>query len=323
VIKAFIRIILRYDPSSTSSEKNGLFGRCNAYYAMIEAQGRGTLHCHMLVWLEGNPTPQELRDRMRENPDFPARMFGWLESIISCELPSTRDPVIETDRPLLPPEMPPGWEDPRLHKKPDVEMMTDQEFETAFRATVEELVIKSNWHVHKATCWKYLKPGEPRNDMTCRMRITGEVNPLTHLDPETESIMLRRLHPRINNFNQLVMFLLRCNMDIKYVGSGEAAKALVYYVTDYITKSALATHVGLSAVEYAIKRNNEKFEGTDKVINSAVKVKRSLFTKTVMALMSKQEMSHQQVMSYLIGGGDYYCSHTFKPLKWGEIDRFL
>ncbi|KAJ7315565.1 hypothetical protein DFH08DRAFT_621177, partial [Mycena albidolilacea] len=37
----------------------------------------------------------------------------------------------------------------------------------------------------------------------------------------------------------------------------------------------------------------------------------------------KQEMSHKQVMSYLIGGGDYYCSYTFKPVKWGDIDRFL
>jgi hypothetical protein len=42
-------------------------------------------------------------------------------------------------------------------------------------------------------------------------------------------------------------------MDIKYIGSGEAAKALVYYVTDYITKENLVTHVGLQALAYAIK----------------------------------------------------------------------
>jgi hypothetical protein len=224
VISAFIRIVLKYDALSTSEDKNGLFGRCKGYYAMVEAQGRGTLHCHMLVWIEGNPTPQELRDRMREDPAFQTRMFQCLEAIISCELPSTTEPVIETGVPLLPPEIPSGWDDLRLHKKPAVKDMSDEEFEIALRQTVEELAIKSNWHVHKSTCWKYLKPGEPRNDSTCRMRITGEVNPLTHLDAETESILLRRLHPHINNFNQLVMFLLRCNMDIKYIGSGEAAK---------------------------------------------------------------------------------------------------
>ncbi|KAJ7084457.1 hypothetical protein B0H15DRAFT_923743 [Mycena belliarum] len=92
------------------------------------------------------------------------------------------------------------------------------------------------------------------------MRIDGTVNPLTRIDPETESIILRRLHPRINNYNELVIFLLRCNMDIKYVGSGEAAKALVYYVTDYITKGTLSTHVGLAAVEYAIKMNESIYQ---------------------------------------------------------------
>ncbi|KAJ7315564.1 hypothetical protein DFH08DRAFT_617235, partial [Mycena albidolilacea] len=99
---------------------NGLFSRCNGYYAMVEAQGRGTLHCHMLVWLEGNPTPQELRDRMRLNPEVQDNMFRWLESIISCELPTTTEVIIEKDGPLLPPEIPAGWENPRLHKKPEV-----------------------------------------------------------------------------------------------------------------------------------------------------------------------------------------------------------
>lgn len=64
-------------------------------------------------------------------------------------------------------------------------------------------------------------------------------------------------------------------------------------------------------------------KGTNQEITDLDRVNRSLFTKTVMALMSKQEISHQQLMSYLIDGGDYYCSHTFKTLKWGDIDRML
>ncbi|KAJ7086496.1 hypothetical protein C8R44DRAFT_650865, partial [Mycena epipterygia] len=310
-------------PTRRPPTKTACFGRCSAYYGMVEAQGRGTLHCHMLVWIEGNPTPQNLRDRMSTEPAFKNDMFRWLESIIKCELPSDSVVVEEKDGPLLPPKMPKEWVDPRSNKLPKVEAMTDAEFEEAFKQTVEELVIKSNWHVHKNTCWKYLKPGEQHNDSTCRMRITGEVNPLTKLDEDTESIILRRLHPRINNYNQFVMFLLRCNMDIKYIGSGEAAKALVYYVTDYITKSQLSTHVGLAAVEYAIKRNNQKYEGTEKAIQDLESVNRSLFTKTVMALMAKQETSHQQVMSYLVGGGDYYTSHTYKIVRWGDIDRYI
>ncbi|KAF8177146.1 hypothetical protein K438DRAFT_1606696, partial [Mycena galopus ATCC 62051] len=323
IIEAFIRIVLKYNAASTSTREDGLFGRCSAYYAMVEAQGRGTLHCHMLVWIEGNPSPQELRDRMRSDPQFQGQMFAWLESIISCELPSTTSIVQEPDGPLKPPKMPDDWDDPRLHKEPCVAAMTDDEFQPAFAKTVEDLAIKSNWHVHRATCFKYLKANEPRNDTTCRMRVNGEVHAHTHLDPQTDSIILRRLHPRINCYNRLIIFLLRCNMDVKYVGSGEAAKALVHYVTDYVTKSTLATHIGLSAVEYAIKRNTEKYAGSAGEINTIDQINRSLFTKTVMALMSKQELSHQQVMSYLIGGGDCYKSHTFTNVRWGDIDRLI
>jgi hypothetical protein len=42
--------------------------------------------------------------------------------------------------------------------------------------------------------------------------------------------------------------------------------------------------------------------------------------------MGHQETSHQQVMSYLIGGGDFYVSHTFEMFNWYEfvnaVDRF-
>ncbi|EGO04935.1 hypothetical protein SERLA73DRAFT_44118 [Serpula lacrymans var. lacrymans S7.3] len=55
---------------------------------------------------------------------------------------------------------------------------------------------------------------------------------------------------------------MRCNMDIKYIGSGETAKALVYYVTDYINKSFLPVHVGFDTLHYAVKQNSIKYSGS-------------------------------------------------------------
>ncbi|KAJ7119794.1 hypothetical protein C8R44DRAFT_539000, partial [Mycena epipterygia] len=321
-ITSFIQIILK---CRSSGDDSGLFGDCTGYYGMVEAQGRGTLHCHMLVWLAGNPSPQDLRDRMKANPEFKASMFSWIESVISCQLPSMTEPQLETcPEDAKQPKNPPGWKNPQLTREPLLDHMPDDEFEARFRDTVTELAKLCNWHDHTHTCWKHVKPGHVKDDKSCQMRIDGSTRALTELDEATQSILLKRLHPRINNFNEFVIFLLRCNMDIKYVGSGEAAKALVYYVTDYITKSTLPTHVGLAAIEYAIKKNKDKFDlaaGSAAPPPSENVKDRSLFTKTVMAIMSKQEMSHQQVMSYLIGGGDHYCSHTFKTVRWGDFDR--
>ena len=67
-------------------------------------------------------------------------------------------------------------------------------------------------------------------------------------------------------------------MDIKYIGAGEAAKALVYYISDYITKNTLAMHVGLKVLSYAIKQNEAKYIGMQRSTSMAEKNK-SLFMK--------------------------------------------
>ena len=54
-----------------------------------------------------------------------------------------------------------------------------------------------------------------------------------------------------------------------------------------------------------------------------IEVNKSLFTKTINVMMASQELSHPQIMSYQIGGGDYYSSHKFQILHWGDIDRFI
>jgi len=80
-IQAFLNIVVRFQRGL------GLFGKCVGYYAMVEAQGRGTLHTHMLLWIEGNPNPERLRRRMLGNSSFQDSVFCWLEDVIRCELP--------------------------------------------------------------------------------------------------------------------------------------------------------------------------------------------------------------------------------------------
>lgn len=37
-----------------------LFGQVSGYYGVVEAQGRGTLHVHMLLWLEDTPNAEDM-----------------------------------------------------------------------------------------------------------------------------------------------------------------------------------------------------------------------------------------------------------------------
>ncbi|KLO06710.1 hypothetical protein SCHPADRAFT_837660, partial [Schizopora paradoxa] len=309
MIKAFIEVVLKFGRGI------GLFGKCTAYYGMVEAQGKGTLHCHMLIWIDGNPSPQELRDRMAEDPEFKNKMFKWLEENISSHIPGATGVSEQTSGQQMVKPKYTSFEDPRANLHPIIPAnMSNEDFQICFKDFVTDLAKACNWHEHSDTCWKHLDDSDPKDDAHCRMRLNGETRALTEIDPETQSILLRRLHPWINNFNDLVLFLVQCNMDIKYIGSGEAAKALVYYVTDYITKECLPTHAGLSALLYAVRQNAKKFGDT--VITDERTIERSLIIKCVNAIAGKQETSHQQVMSYIVGGGDYYTSHTFCNLKW-------
>jgi hypothetical protein len=167
-MQSFIDIILRY------KHRPGIFGHCKAYYGMVEAQGRGTLHCHFLVWITGNPSPQELHERISTKHGFTDKMFSWLESIISCELLGDTGPFPETSEyQAKEPVHPADESDSRLEIPPQAAEMDEDSFKHKFSDFLYRLAIECNWHVHNDTCFKHVKNGEKRDDATCRMHLDG------------------------------------------------------------------------------------------------------------------------------------------------------
>lgn len=221
-INVFLCIIVHY------GRRNGLFGTCKVYYGTVEAQGRGTLHCHMLLWVEGCPNPQLLRDCFEDDPSFKSDVFMWLEDIIKCKLPGMSVPVdSESTHPTSRYDALQTEQDVRLLRAPQVSKLGKDDFCYHFMEFVKDLAVKCNWHSHTDTCFKHLWNRQPRTDTNCQMRVTGQTCPSTSLDPDISSVLLCRLHPWINNYNDVTLFLLQSNMDIKFIGSGPAAKALV------------------------------------------------------------------------------------------------
>ena len=305
---AFLEIVVGY------RKGNGLFGKCLAYYSMVEAQGRGTLHTHMLLWIDGNPNPERLRRMMHRSPQFQENVLNWLEDLIKCELPG--DIEVQSDV-AGKPRRKPTDSDPRVEKPPQIALEDIETFSCDFASFVRCLAIECNWHEHTPTCYKHLAKGEVPTDANCRMRMDGLVRLNSTIDTDTDSISLQRLHPWINNYNNVVLFLMQCNVDIKFIGSGLAAKALTYYISDYITKNDVSVHVGLQAIHAAMESHTQKF--SNDTTSSEIVCERSLLTKIVNAIMGRREISHQQVMSYLVGGGDCYTSHDFRTVRFYEF----
>ncbi|CAF1172903.1 unnamed protein product, partial [Adineta ricciae] len=98
-------------------------------------------------------------------------------------------------------------------------------------------------------------------------------------------------------------------------------KALVYYITDYITKSSLAFYDMFVFAQQGIK-SIEQYRNPDRT-ESAVEKSRKLVLRCYNMIASRQEVSGVQVPSYLMDFGDHYTTHTFKNLFLFSIENYL
>ncbi|THU91933.1 hypothetical protein K435DRAFT_562631, partial [Dendrothele bispora CBS 962.96] len=309
-IRTFIRTLLAYDPDNPDKPP-GVLGRLNAYYGCVEAQGRGSLHCHMLIWLEGGLNPNEIRDRIMggADEDFTNRLIRYLDDTIATDIPVLH----ERDR--TEPSAPHPCHLRHVRRLPDEE---DALYNSRLKKDLSRLAYRTQLHIHSHTCYKYWKGGN--SPKTCRFELDeGNIREKTIVDTSTGELTLRQQNGLVNPYNPTLLSALRCNMDIKFIGSGTSAKAILYYITDYITKSQLKAHVAFSALDVAMKRIGAYRPEESSIVDRG----KQLLNRCAYAMLSHQELSAQQVASFLMDYGDYYTSHRFKPLQWTHFERFI
>jgi hypothetical protein len=74
-LKAFLKTVLGYSEDEVNVE-GGILGTVKAHYGCVEAQGRGSLHCHMLVWIEGALNPNEIREKVMADLNWGQRLLA-------------------------------------------------------------------------------------------------------------------------------------------------------------------------------------------------------------------------------------------------------
>ncbi|THU97064.1 hypothetical protein K435DRAFT_574078, partial [Dendrothele bispora CBS 962.96] len=120
-------------------------------------------------------------------------------------------------------------------------------------------------------------------------------------------IYLPILDPDINFHNPYILVFTRHNHDLKCILSGKAAKAAMFYISDYITKNRLSTGDMLSLLSKAIasleklhSKNPEDFPRTDS---------KKRLQKCLSQLTSQQRIHAQQAARYLMALNDSVPSH--------------
>ena len=104
----------------------------------------------------------------------------------------------------------------------------------------------------------------------------------------------------LNTFTPIITYLFRCNTDVTSLSSGTAIKAVVIYVSDYITKSSLKTHVIFDSINSVFHKNGEMIGGTFPMKEKA----RHVMMKVVNLLSAKMEMGAPMICMYLLDNPD-------------------
>jgi hypothetical protein len=362
MVRSFIKNVLGVD-----HEHCGLYGKTSGYYGTVEQQGRLTLHLHLLLWISGALSPQEIRDRLvSKDSVFQQELIQYLESVhqgefLTGSMATVRDSVpIQTESQggihavlkeqqtaslpsileykdptqSLPQPAPPCCKDCSTSDCPKCKLHGD--WWNDYYTTVDDLLLKSNIHrcttpaarQHHAAeeiskAGKYVKQG-PKGCLDrhgiCRARFPRDIHTATTVDEADGHVVMKKLEAYMNTFTPCLTYLMRCNTDVTSLSSGTSIKAIVSYITDYVTKPALKTHQIFSSM-YDVFEKNKVQLGPD--VKTESDAGRRLILKIVNSLNAKMEIGSPMASMYLLGNPDHYTGHEFLCFWWKSYVTYM
>ena len=182
-------------------------------------------------------------------------------------------------------------------------------------------------------------PGHPYTWERCHGR---ELVPLPHLGtqpPNIGAFLTQRHHQYFGRIHPGILAHCKCNHDISLLlrfphrdhlhsdcGAVIAAEmaasmsALLFYVTSYTTKVQPQMTSLWALLQSATSRLLADLEKSDRAlpIPQSQRAHKTL-SRLLLACQKKQHKSMQEMVSYLLGYEDFYCTHPFQKLAWGTL----
>ncbi|KAJ6529959.1 hypothetical protein DFH09DRAFT_934508 [Mycena vulgaris] len=301
---AFLDIIL----GAKRASKIGILGKVKGWYAVVEAQVRGSLHLHIVIWIEGAPASLNMKERKNSDPEFKQKLAVWYDDLICQSFPKNTVPYIPAEGgpkqlPVLSRPVDPNSEDYAQR-----------------RNLCENTGLV---HEHNATCFKHIPRRihsliDPDND--CRFELPRPLVSETHFD-EDGDLVIRCENGNLNGHNPTWTLCLGCNTDLKQTASGPGAMAMVEYMCNYTTKLQVDTSMVFSALCASIKALQDS---PPKDIDGAIdksEMSRLMMVKATNKLVGKRELTGQQTASHLLGRKNRYTSDAYQEYWWSSLLR--
>ena len=273
--------------------------------------------CHQAEFIQGSLV--DVQARVKIDPKLEASMSGTPAYIPPTHtLPSGPPPICRNIRC-------PGtcsecakfvkWWD-RFGSETD-DLMLRVNLHSHFHSTEDEQEKerKKDWRVSKKAKLGVKKVVERRGCMSrnkvCKARFPRTVVNESSVTDDGH-INVRHIEPMINPVNPILTYISRCNSDVTSMLSGTAVKAVISYVSDYVSKVALKSYQLFASVFQVFDASSEMLQGEEKNHERS----RHLIRKMVNLLSTKMEIGSPMASMYLLGHPDHYASHEYTPFYW-------
>jgi hypothetical protein len=284
----------------------GVLGRLSGYFGVVEAQGRGSLHTHMLAWLADVPNADEMVELLR-GESFRERIIEYLKGNIHADVEGLDEKYVkETKR-----------ETGITYSRP----LDPDQSDWGRRFKEMERVLARTYQVHVCnltTCLRRNRQGK----LGCKRRAPWPIERETSVEGNGTMHLARR-YGFLNGYNPGLLVGCRCNIDTKFNTNGEETKDAVWYCTGYAFKDPEKSYnqSALLAKGFLYHQNNTLRAETE--TSTLRDQNRLLIYRCFNALNQQNELSGPQVISYLMGWGDVFRSHRYTPVYWSQVAHAL
>jgi hypothetical protein len=276
----------------------GILGRVAGYFGLVESQGRGSLHLHLLLWLCGTPSSDRIQELLHTD-EFRERVTAYIRQNVHAYVPG-----LETAESIkaIPIDREVSCRGPPCPDALDYDLLLQKD--ERMLARTEQL------HVCKDRCC-LVRDSQGR--LRCKRRAPFPCSNEAYV-LQTGEWGPKRLHGYINGWLPGILVNARCNNDVKLLTNGGDTKNITYYVTTYAAKKQSQSY-NLAAV-FAQGYNYHQAHPISEYTSQLKENSRLLIFRLVHAINRYQELAAPMVISYLMGWGDVYRSHTYSNIYW-------
>ncbi|KAJ6563748.1 hypothetical protein B0H10DRAFT_2169159 [Mycena sp. CBHHK59/15] len=282
----------------------GILGEVAAYFGMVEAQNRASLHLHMLISFKHAPNADEMIALLKQD-SFRAQISAYIQANLRVHLPGLETADLVKSIPV---ERDIAYNRPPNPTAPDYEeQLKDFELRLARTEQVHTCQVRR--------CMVVSKSGRLR----CKRRAPFECFKEDFID-ESGNWGPKRVYEFMNGWIPGILLNVQCNNDGKLLTNGANTMNVTFYVAGYAIKPQIQNH-NISAIlvkGYAYHLVNLDRARADE-LDELRDTQRLLLFRLVHAINREQELGAPVVMSYLMGWGDTYRSHHYTPIYWSSF----